>query len=292
MNENDPSLRILQGDCRELLPTLPADSIDLIITSPPYADCRKNTYGGVPHDKYVEWFRPVGAELLRVLKPSGSFILDIKENVVKGERSTYVIELILALRKLGWLGIDEYIWHKKNAVPGKWPNRFRDAWERLLHFTKSRRFEMYQDAVRVSAAESTKLRSRHLSANDRHRCASRTQSGFNRNPSRWVGKEMVYPSNVLYLATESGNKKHSAVFPEALPEWFIKLFTLPGDMVLDPFLGSGTTGVVCRRQNRRFIGIEILPEYVDLARERIFSHRPQFRTGDRRSPTLFRDDNE
>jgi site-specific DNA-methyltransferase (adenine-specific) len=84
---------------------------------------------------------------------------------------------------------------------------------------------------------------------------------FGKNVSNWVGKDMVYPSNVLHLATESSNKNHSAVFPESLPEWFIKLFTKEGDYVLDPFLGSGTTCRVASRLNRNSIGIEILKEY-------------------------------
>jgi len=88
---------------------------------------------------------PISAQLLRVLNPSGSFILNIKEKVVDGERSTYVMELILEMRKQGWLWTEEFIWHKKNCYPGKWPNRFRDAWERLLQFNKSRKFNMYPD---------------------------------------------------------------------------------------------------------------------------------------------------
>ena len=270
MNDSDLPIRILQGDCRELLPQLPADSVDLIFSSPPYADCRKDSYGGTPPDKYVEWFLPIGAELLRVLKPSGSFVLNIKESAVNGERSTYVIDLIKALRQLGFFWVDELIWFKKNCYPGKWPNRFRDAWERLLHFTKSRRFTMYQDAVRVPAAESTKNRALSLSEGNWQRQAPKTQSGLSRTIANCVGREMVYPHNVLVLAVECSNRKHSAAFPESLPEWFIRLFTVPGDMVLDPFTGSGTTGAVCRRLNRRFIGIEIVPEYVAVARERIF----------------------
>lgn len=82
---------------------------------------------------------------------------------------------------------------------------------------------------------------------------------------------MVYPSNVLILATETQNRGHSAVFPERLPEFFIKLFTLPGDLVLDPFAGSGTVGAVCKRLGRRFLGMEIQQQYVDLARNRIAS---------------------
>ena len=276
MNENDPSISILQGDCRDLLPTLPAESVDLIMTSPPYADSRKETYGGVPPDKYVDWFLPIGTELLRVLKPSGSCIINIKENVVDGERSCYVIDLIKALRQLGFRWTEEFLWHKRNAAPGKWPNRFRDAWERLLQFNKSRRFSMYQDAVKVAPAESAKCRPRYATEKARQRHMSATGSGISRRT--WVYKDWVLPSNVLHLPTETGNKKHSAVFPEVLPEFFIKLFTLPGDTVLDPFVGSGTTGVVCCRLNRHFIGMEILPQYVELARERVLSTKTHKRT--------------
>lgn len=124
---------LLLGDCRDLLSTIPDDSVDLIVTSPPYADQRKHTYGGVKPDEYVKWFLPIAAELKRVLKPRGSFSLNIKERMVAGERHTYVLELIIEMRKQGWLWKEEYIWHKKNCYPGKWPNRFRDAWERCLH---------------------------------------------------------------------------------------------------------------------------------------------------------------
>ena len=130
--------QIFQADCLDILPKLKDRSVDLIVTSPPYADQRKETYGGVHPDKYVEWFLPIAAELKRVLKTEGSFILNIKERVVKGERHTYVLELIMALRKQGWLWTEEYIWHKRNSYPGKWPNRFRDGWERCLHFTKDK----------------------------------------------------------------------------------------------------------------------------------------------------------
>jgi len=247
------------------------------VTSPPYADSRQKTYGGISPDDYVEWFLPIGAELLRVLKPEGTFVLNLKEKVVNGERSCYVIDLIKALRRIGFLWSEELIWIKKNSMPGHWPNRFRDAWERLLQFNKSRHFVMHQEAVRIPVAESTKHRARSLSERDRQRQASRTRSGFGRNLSACVDREMVYPTNVLSLATECSNKKHSAVFPESLPEFFVKLFTLPGDTVLDPFAGAGTVGVVCHRLDRRFIGIEILPEYVVLAKERIFSKQPQLR---------------
>lgn len=139
---------IYHGDSKEVLKQLPANSVDLIVTSPPYADQRKNTYGGIRPDQYVKWFLPISEQLLRVLKPSGTFILNIKEKVVNGERSTYVMELILEMRKQGWLWTEEFIWHKKNCYPGKWPNRFRDAWERLLQFNKDRKINMYQEEVK------------------------------------------------------------------------------------------------------------------------------------------------
>lgn len=88
------------------------------MTSPPYADQRKNTYGGIHPDKYVEWFLPISSELKRVIKPTGSFILNIKERVVNGERHTYVLELILEMRKQGWLWTEEYLWHKKTPIQG------------------------------------------------------------------------------------------------------------------------------------------------------------------------------
>lgn len=107
------------GDSKQMLKKLPDNSVDLIVTSPPYADQRKGTYGGIHPDKYVEWFLPITKDLLRVLKPTGTFILNIKEKVLDGERSTYVMELIIEMRKQGWLWTEEFIWHKKNCYPGK-----------------------------------------------------------------------------------------------------------------------------------------------------------------------------
>jgi DNA modification methylase len=256
---------IIEGDCSKELSQLEDNSVDLIITSPPYADSRIKTYGGIKPDEYVTWFLPISQELLRVLKPSGTFILNIKEKVVAGERHTYVIELILALRQQGWLWTEEFIWHKKNCYPGKWPNRFRDSWERLLQFNKSRQFNMYQDQVKVPMGDWAKTRLRNLSETDKRRDDSKVGSGFGKNISNWVGREMAYPTNVLHMATETGNKNHSAVFPRELPAWFIKLFTKPGELVLDPFAGSGTTVHVARELGRNAIGIEILKENCELA---------------------------
>lgn len=271
----DPNDALLYGDCRELLPLVPDSSVALIVTSPPYADARKNVYGGVHPDDYVEWFAPIGEELLRLLKDDGSFVLNIKEKVVDGERHTYVLELILALKKQGWLWTEEYLWHKKNCAPGKWPNRFRDSWERCLHFTKSKKFVMNQDAVMVPTGDWAKSRLKNLSETDQTRDNSRVGSGFGKNVSNWVGRDMAYPTNVLHMATECGNRSHAAAFPPALPVWFIKLFSNEGDLVLDPFAGSGTTLLAARELNRHFCGIEWKDEYFQIAQDNLAAAPPR-----------------
>lgn len=260
---------IFLGDSGEQLTRLPDNSVDLIVTSPPYADQRKNTYGGIHPDKYVEWFLPISEQLLRVLKPTGTFVLNIKEKVVDGERSTYVMELIIAMRKQGWLWTEEFIWHKKNSYPGKWPNRFRDSWERLLQFNKQKHFNMYQEEVMVPMGDWAKTRLKKLSDTDKVRDNSKVGSGFGKNISNWLDRDKAYPTNVLHLATECNNKNHSAAFPEELPEWFIKLFTKENDTVLDPFMGSGTTLVVANRMQRNSIGIDIMPEYYEMVRKQL-----------------------
>ena len=251
------------GDAAEVLRNVSNDSVDLIVTSPPYAQRRKSSYGGVHADDYVEWFLGISRELLRVLKPSGSFVLNIKEHAVNGERHPYVLELILALRQQGWYWTEEYMWHKKNSYPGKWPNRFRDSWERLLHFNKNRRFKMNQDDVMVPMGDWTNNRLGNLSETDRIRDESKVGSGFGKKIENWVGRDMAYPTNVLHMATECGNRSHSAAFPKSLPTWFIRLFTDPGDVVLDPFVGSGTTGIAAIELGRKAIGIEINPEFCE-----------------------------
>ena len=264
-----PEVTLLLGDCRTELAKVASSSVDLIVTSPPYADRRTSTYGGIKPDSYVEWFLPITDELQRVLKPTGTFILNIKERAINGERHTYVIEIILEMRKRGWLWTEEFAWHKKNCYPGKWPNRFRDSWERLLQFNKQRKFKMNQEAVMVPVGDWYDNRMSNLSKTDLTRDESKVGSGFGKNVSNWLGRDMVYPTNVLYGATECGNRNHSAVFPYWLPEWFIDLFTDPGDVVLDPFMGSGTTAFAALDKGRNVIGIELHDPYYNALKERL-----------------------
>lgn len=125
---------------------------------------------------------------------------------------------------------------------------------------------MFQDAVRVPTGDWAKTRLRNLSETDRRRDESRLGSGFGKKIENWIGREWAYPTNVLHLATECGNRNHSAAFPPALPNWFIRLFTEPGDVVLDPFMGSGTSGFAALALQRAAIGIDIDPEYVERVR--------------------------
>ena len=267
----DVTAKIIQGDCRETLGEFPDNFFDLIVTSPPYADQRKATYGGIRAERYNQWFLERSSEFFRVLKPTGTFILNIKEKAEDGERHTYVLELILSLRKQGWLWTEEFIWHKKNCHPGKWPNRFRDAWERCLQFNKARHFKMYQEQVMVPMGDWAKTRLKKLGKNDIVRLESRVGSGFGKNIANWLGRDKAYPDNVLHFATECSNRSHSAAFPEALPDWFIRLFTQRGDWVLDPFAGSGTTNRAALRLGRNSVGTEKSEKYARLAAEELRS---------------------
>lgn len=254
---------LFQGDCQNELRRLANESIDLVLTSPPYANRRESTYGGAKADEYVKWILPITEEIRRVLKPEGTFILNIKEPAINGERHTMVFDLVLEMRKQGWLWTEEFIWHKKNCYPGKWPNRFRDAWERIFQFNKQRRFKMFQDEVMVPVGDWYDARMKNLSEADMTRTESKVGSGFGKNIENWKDRDMVYPTNVLHRATECSNRKHSAAFPIWMPDWFIDLFTSEYDWVLDPFVGSGTTMISGLNKNRNVIGIEKHPEYFE-----------------------------
>ena len=271
---------IYHNDCLDQINKFPDNCIDLIVTSPPYAGKRgMSSTKKIPIEDYVKWFLPISAELLRALKSTGSFVLNIKEPATDGERSTYIIELILEMKKQGWKWTEEYVWRKTTSFPGKWTNRFRDGWERCLHFTKEKKFKMNQDAVKVPIGEWAKSRLMknngtekrkitEMSKDDRKRRRSKSGSGLEREVANWLDRDKVFPDNVLEFAPIVNNKKkHSAAFPDQLPEWFIKLFTDQGDLVLDPFIGSGTTAVTAIKLNRHYIGIEKQRKYWNIAQK-------------------------
>lgn len=262
------------GDCQQVLKVLVPDaSIDLIVTSPPYAEKRKHTYGGIPATEYVSWFEGKASEFYRVLKPTGSLIINIKEGAKNYEIETYTYELVLKMRQWGWLWVNDYVWHKKNCYPGKYPNRLKDGWEHCYHFSKQKQIAFYPEQVMVEAAESTIKRANSLSEKEkpiRSLGEYNANGGLKKIPEDTISrKPMVLPSNVLHLPAEFRNRGHSAAFPEALPEFFIKLLTKPGDVVMDPFAGSGTSLAVAQRLGRNWIGCELLPEYLPVIMERV-----------------------
>src|SRR3990170_3625125 len=132
--------KIICGDSRKILPTL-SESVQLLVTSPPYADARKSHYDSIHPDKYHEFFLKFHEEFWRVLADDGSFIINIKDKVINGQRHRYVWQTIIELNNMGWLSIEDYLWHKPNAMPGYWPNRLRDEWEYCFHLTKKRMFK-------------------------------------------------------------------------------------------------------------------------------------------------------
>jgi DNA modification methylase len=263
--------KIIHGDCGDVLKRYPDNFFNLIITSPPYANQRKKVYSGVDGKDYVDWFISLSNEFYRVLSDDGTFILNIKEHTENGEKHTYVIELILSLKKQGWLWTEEFIWHKKNSVPGKWPNRLSNAWERLLQFNKNKKFIMCQESVMIPAKQDSNkscIRKMKKYKND-GRVYRKTGSGFGFLYSKMKVRDMKYPNNVLFLPSVSTNKKHPAVFPSKIPNWFIKLFSKEGDIVLDPFCGSGTTVIEARKLNRNYLGIDCEKKYCDLAESQL-----------------------
>ena len=184
--------RVWHDDCLNTMRNLPDASVDLIVTSPPYADQRKHTYGGIDPDEYVAWFAPRAVEMRRILTPTGSFVLNIKEKVVDCQRHPYVLELILHLtRETGFLWIEEYLWHKTTAMPGKWRHRFRDQWERLLHFTVSKDFKMTQDAVMVPVSDASRKEAERYRA--KGRSENQTGSGFGRHREAWKDRRFQLP---------------------------------------------------------------------------------------------------
>jgi DNA modification methylase len=274
--------KIICGDSRKVLPTLP-EKVQLIVTSPPYADARKSHYDSIHPDKYATWFMDFHKPFWDILDDEGSFVLNIKDKTVNGIRHRFVWKTIQKLEDAGWRSIDDYIWYKTNPMPGYWPNRLRDGWEYCFQLAKTTKPRMYQDNVKVPIGGWTEARLSNLKEKDRVRHNSANKSGFGRDVSYWINKDTVLPSNVLKLqeleeptpsnvidlALVGKNYQHPAVFPVGLPAFFIRLFTTEGDLVLDPFSGSGTTGIAAINLQRNSILIDNNAEYCQTAYERI-----------------------
>lgn len=259
---------VINGDSRNELSKF-TNQVDLIVTSPPYADARHKHYDSVHPDKFAEWFLTFHEPFFNALKPSGSLVINIKDKVVNGVKHRYVWQTIDALCERGWYPIEDYIWHKTNPMPGYWPNRLRDGWEYCFHLAKSKRPFFNADAVRQPIGDWVSSRLNKLGQNDLSRHNSVNASGFGRDLSKWVGKQTALPSNVISRALVGKNKGHPAVFPVDLPLFFIKLLCPDNGFVVDPFGGSGTTGIAALSLNRRCVLIDNNSEYCQVAMKRL-----------------------
>jgi site-specific DNA-methyltransferase (adenine-specific) len=268
MNKEIRTRRIIHGDSREQLREFKGQ-VDLIVTSPPYADARHKHYDSIHPDRFADWFLTFHKPFYDALKPHGSLVLNIKDKVVNGVRHRFVWKTIETLCARGWYSIDDYIWHKTNPMPGYWPNRLRDGWEYCFHLSKSSKPYFDANAVRKPIGDWVHSRLARLGGNDLKRHNSENKSGFGRNISKWVGKQTVLPPNVISVALVGKNKGHPAVFPTDLPLFFIKMLCPKDGLVVDPFAGSGSTGLAALALNRRCILIDNNAEYCQTALKRL-----------------------
>jgi site-specific DNA-methyltransferase (cytosine-N4-specific) len=282
------------ADSREALAMLPDNSINLVFTSPPYALHFKKEYGNVSKADYVEWFLPFAREIHRVLRDDGSFVLNIGGSWNPGAptRSLYHYKLMIALvEELGFHLAQECYWYNpaKMPVPAEWVTvrrvRIKDSVEHIWWLSKTPHPKAdNRNVLRPYSADMLRLAKKGVRATVR-------PSGHNINSSfDKITSGGSIPSNVMMedqspnemiiagnnaandpytkRCKEAGMKIHPARFPAALPEFFIKLLTDEGDLIVDPFAGSNTAGAVAERLGRRWIAIELLEEYLEASKFR------------------------
>ena len=237
--------RIHRTDCLVGMRKLPDECVDLVFTSPPYADLRD--YALIKPDDYVGWFLPRAYEMRRVLKSAGSFVLNINDRCVRRRRHLYVHKLIIALVEIvGFHLIETYIWHKPNAMPGAYGRRLKDSFEYVFWLGKSTEVKFFPEAVGLPYKQPREGKPGRQKRN----------SGRGIDDAKCFRRGWSDPGNVVTIPVSSRKSDHPAVMPEGLAEFFIKLATEPGDFVLDPFAGSGTTLAVARKLNRLCTGYE------------------------------------
>lgn len=261
--------KIICGDCSEVMKTIPDNSVDLIITSPPYADMKRyDNFNGVSPDKYIRYIIPKIKEIERIMKISGSFILNINDKVVKRFRHPYVFQLIAEIYKQTNLKLFERLfWNKGKYLPNK--SRFGDKIEYLFWFTKSKNFYFNINKMRVPYDSKSLKRMRKPI---KKRFCRTIQNQNTTEYKEWEpNKNGALPSTLITVGSESRRVSdiHIAVYPVKLVEYFVKGSTKENDIVLDPFIGSGTTAIACKNLNRKFIGIDISEKYCKIARERL-----------------------
>lgn len=283
---------VICGDCRDtraLAKLLGGRKANAVITSPPYASQREydasSGFKPIPPAEYTDWYKGVADGIESILAPDGSYFLNIKEHADGGERSLYVKDLVLAhKRSWGWRFVDEFCWRNTgNGVPGRWPNRFKNAWEPVFHF--SRQGEIKFRPANVQYESDSVMSGTGCEHADGRRFDVHGSASVFTGASKPRVAGMALPSNVIEVKCETGQGEHSAPYPRALVEFFIKAFTDPGDVIFDPFLGSGTTMIAAMALGRSCYGTEISPRYCDVIVKRAEAfHKSQARlAGDGRT---------
>ncbi len=281
------------GDSRQTLKALPDSSVNLVFTSPPYALHFKKEYGNVSKADYVEWFLPFASEIHRVLADNGSFVLNIGGSWNPGSptRSLYHYKLMIALvEELGFHLAQECYWYNpaKMPVPAEWVTvrrvRIKDSVEHVWWLSKTP-FPKADNrkVLRPYSADMLRLARKGVKAAVRPSGHNITSSFDNIESGGSIPSNVIEDqlANDMFIAgnnsandpytkrcKETGNKIHPARFPSALPEFFIKLLTDDGDLVLDPFAGSNTAGAVAERLGRRWLAMELLKDYLEASKFR------------------------
>ncbi len=254
--------QLLVEDCLIALRDLPSNSVDLVITSPPYDGQPKYGNGEkYERDWYKDFFLLVTAEVLRVLKPTGSFILNYRSKRRGNERGLLQYEMIFWLRDQGFLFCEDFVWGKPSPPPGRFNRFLKDAVEYCFQFAKGPDWQFFPEHCLSPARWDAKDRERRKKLAHNYVRAN-APSGQGRKRVQ-AGPDMVRPSTLLHLEPDfSPNPvKHPARFPLALPTFFINLLTEPGQLVVDPFGGTGTTALAAERLHRRWLVTEIDPKY-------------------------------
>lgn len=274
-----------QGDASELLSGLESESVDLVVTSPPYALHFKKEYGNVDKRSYVAWFRPFAEQILRVLKPDGSFVLNIGGSYDAGRptRSLYQFRLLLMLcDQLGFHLAQECFWYNpaKLPSPAEWVNvrriRIKDSVEYVWWLSKTPFPKADNSRVLTAySADMIRILEKGYRAKTRpsgHKITAKFKDRGGAIPGNLI-ESGNNESNSEYIrrCQDHGIKPHPARFPASLPEFFIRFLTSEGDLVVDPFAGSNTTGSVAERLQRRWYAFEKEAKYVDGSRLRFFS---------------------
>lgn len=259
---------VICGDCREpatwqrLLQAANVDTVNGVFTSPPYAMQRKDQYGGVPTNEYVDWWEAVQANVKANLAQDGSFFVNIKAHCEDGQRVLYCMDLVCAMvRRWGWRFVDELCW-KRAGVPGLWDNRLKNGFEPIYHFCVSPSIKMrHANIIEEWANQYDKDNAITYGDSVMLDNASQNRNGFPVKRRKSKQFDGVLPDNVIEVATSNGSE-HPAAFPVDLPDFFIRAYSDPGNVWVDPFCGSGTT-IVAAHQNKRIgLGIEKLPKYL------------------------------